>query len=276
MNKILITGSYGFIGSNVNNRLCSDLPEVVITTIEETDLTSKKWVSDIENRLKSSEPQVIFHIGACSNTLESDVNYIMQRNYEFTKIVTNYAQENKVPLIYSSSAANYGVSGTYPSNLYGWSKYTAEDYVVKSGGVALRYFNVYGPGEENKGAMSSFAYQAFVKNKTSGRVCLFPGKPLRDFVHVSDVVEANIFAMRHYSTLMGKYYEVGTSIASSFEDIMLALGIDFEYTSEEIIPFGYQNYTCSKPEKWMPGWSPSINLQEGINTYKEYLQRTYI
>ena len=69
------------------------------------------------------------------------------------------------PIIYSSSAANYGINNRYPSNLYGWSKYAAECYVVANGGIALRYFNVYGPGEEFKGNMASVAYQAYKTNK---------------------------------------------------------------------------------------------------------------
>ena len=57
-------------------------------------------------------------------------------------------------MIYSSSAANYGTNGEFPSNLYGWSKYVGEGYVVANGGIGLRYFNVYGPGEENKGILN--------------------------------------------------------------------------------------------------------------------------
>ena len=68
-----------------------------------------------------------------------------------------------MPIIYSSSAANYGSDGKLPSNLYAWSKYTAECYVNSNGGISLRYFNVYGPKEQHKGKMSSVIYQTITQ-----------------------------------------------------------------------------------------------------------------
>jgi ADP-L-glycero-D-manno-heptose 6-epimerase len=122
------------------------------------------WTDELIQKLNDYKVEGIFHVGACSNTLETDVNYMMTRNYESTKIISDFCSENDIPLIYSSSAANYGNNQEFPSNLYGWSKYVAEQHVIQNGGVALRYFNVYGPGEEHKGKMSSVAYQMMMKH----------------------------------------------------------------------------------------------------------------
>jgi nucleoside-diphosphate-sugar epimerase len=68
--------------------------------------------------------------------------------------------------------------------------------------------------------MSSVAYQSFIKMKNQIDVFLFPNKPKRDFVYVKDIVSANIFAMDNYNVLKGKFYEVGSGNARTFEDVL--------------------------------------------------------
>lgn len=201
MSKILITGYKGFIGKNLYNKLKIDND---VYGIDDEYFSSDTWRNKLKTILYKFKADVIFHVGACSDTLESDVNYMFTRNYESTKIISEWCKNNNSKLIYSSSAANYGTTGDYPSNLYGWSKYAAEDIVTKNGGVSLRYFNVYGPGEEEKKIMSSVAYQMYQKNKKGYDIQLFPGKPTRDFVYVDDVIDANIFAYDNYDKLEKK------------------------------------------------------------------------
>jgi ADP-L-glycero-D-manno-heptose 6-epimerase len=223
MTNALVTGSSGFIGKQLVSslaRLGLDVGE-----IDEGYFSAPDWKAALVNELDLLNPKTVFHVGACSDTLEQDVQFMMIRNYESTKVITDWCALNNRQLIYSSSAANYGEDGKYPSNLYGWSKYTAEDYVVKSGGVALRYFNVYGPGEELKGNMASFLYQAYLKHKRNEQIFLFPRKPLRDFIYIKDIVLANIHALEVYHSLRGKYFEVSTGIANSFEDMLEIFGI---------------------------------------------------
>ena len=208
MKKVIITGTKGFIGSNLKNEIISNY-EIVEINEDIFDLpdwreeVSKYFLDDIE---------CVFHIGACSNTLEQNVNYIMLVNYEFSKYLMDISRFKGIPMIYSSSAANYGENGIHPSNLYGWSKYVAEDYVISNGGIALRYFNVYGPGEENKGRMASVAYQMTEAKKRGEDIKLFPKNPRRDFVYVKDVISANIYAFENFDFLKGRYYEVGSEI----------------------------------------------------------------
>jgi ADP-L-glycero-D-manno-heptose 6-epimerase len=268
-NKIVITGTDGFIGKNLYNKIKD---EYCIMQLNENTFDKERWWEILHYFLKQFQPDAIFHVGACSNTLETDVNYMMTRNYEYTKIVSDYCVKNNVKLIYSSSAANYGINNTFPSNLYGWSKYIAENYVVKNGGIALRYFNVYGPGESHKENMASVAYQMKQNDNKGNIVKLFPNNPKRDFVYIDDVIDANLYALNFYDELKAKWYEVGSGEARSFEDVLRLMNIPFEYTEEKDIPKGYQMFTKSKKDKWMKGWEPKFNLENGIEIYKNYLK----
>lgn len=268
MKQIIITGTEGFIGNNLKEELEKNY---IVYTINEDIFENNNWINTVNEKLKQINPEAVFHVGACSDTLEADVNYMMIRNYEFTKIISNYCSEFNVPLIYSSSAANYGTNNLYPSNLYGWSKYVSEQYVIKNGGTALRYFNVYGPGEEHKGKMSSVAYQMFLKNKLKSDIKIFPKSPRRDFVYIKDVINANIFAYNNFIECANKYYEVGTGDARTFEDVLNIMKIPYTYTSENEIPTGYQFFTQSNKEKWMNGWEPLYDIEAGLIEYKNYL-----
>lgn len=266
--RIVITGTKGFIGKNLLNEL-KDKFEIL--EINEDLFEQPKWYDEIFFLLNRFEPEVIFHVGACSDTLETDVNYMMTRNFEFTRRITDWSKVHNRKLIYSSSAANYGVNDEYPSNLYGWSKYVAEQYVIKNGGIALRYFNVYGPNEDHKGRMASVAYQMLQKQKEGQEIKLFPLKPRRDFVYVKDVINANLFAMNNYENNSGDWYEVGSGESRTFEDVLDILGINYTYHSENDIPNGYQFHTQSKPYKWMYGWTPIFTIDNGLEDYKKYL-----
>ena len=271
MNKVLVTGSSGFIGTNLSKHL-GELG-FIVKLLDSDYFKELDWQNSLLSLLNGFDPKVIFHVGACSNTLELNVQYMMEQNYQSTKLISDWCKDEKRNLIFSSSAANYGINGKYQSNLYGWSKYVAEDYVRKSGGIALRYFNVYGPGEENKGAMSSFLYQAYVYRNHGEKVLLFPGGPSRDFIYIKDVVGANLYAMENFLDLAGSYYDVATGCSRLFEDVLKLAGIEFTYSDESKIPAGYQFYTCGDTKKWMGGWKPDYSLEEGVADYLTYLQQ---
>jgi ADP-L-glycero-D-manno-heptose 6-epimerase len=261
--KIIITGTKGFIGSNIKKELENKFE---IIEINEDVFKNTSWRDEVSKHFWL-DIVAVFHVGACSDTLETDVNYMMLVNYEFTKHLMNLCKSKNIPMIYSSSAANYGTNNEHPSNLYGWSKYVSEDYVTSSGGIGLRYFNVYGPGEQNKGKMASVAFQMSEKSKNNEDIKLFPKKPKRDFVYVKDVVSANIHAFENYEELCGKYYEVGSGEARPFEDVMKIMDIPYEYHDENLIPKGYQFYTCSDKKKWMKNWNSKWSLEDGLKDY---------
>lgn len=269
MDKIIITGTNGFIGSNLKKKLESKFR---IIEINEDIFDKEDWRSDLKSIIQSSKASVFYHVGACSDTLNVDVNYMMKLNFESTKIICDVCKKLQIPVIYSSSAAVYGIDDKSPSNLYGWSKWIGECYVIQTGGIALRYFNVYGPGEDKKGRMASVAYQMWQKKKSGSEINLFPKKPSRDFVYVDDIVSANIYAHQNFASLSGNWYEVGSGESRTFEDVLNILNIEFGYHSEDMIPTGYQFFTKSLRSRWMWGWSPEFNLERGLNDYKSCLK----
>jgi len=268
--KVLVTGGRGFVGSNLLKTL--NLSKVNTLCIDEDYLFDSDWQDSLKRILDDFRPDTVFHVGACSDTLNQDAQLMMTYNFQSSKVIADWCQVNESKLIFSSSAATYGTNGSYPANLYGWSKYVAECYVVQKGGIALRYFNVYGPGEEQKGRMSSFFYQAYCSTLINNEVLLFPGSPRRDFVYVKDVVEANLHAMRYFNSLRSSWYEVGTGRACTFEQVLEIANISYSYAETSSVPHGYQYYTCSEPKNWMKGWQPQYSLENGISDYMGYLK----
>lgn len=270
--KILVTGDQGFIAKNLISKLDKSW---TVYGIDVNDfMVVDDWQSQLIDIVASLSPDVIFHVGACSDTLEQNVNYMMNLNYEATKILADYCYMANCKMIYSSSAANYGTNGKNPSNLYGWSKYAAEDIVKSKGGIALRYFNVYGPGEEHKGKMASVAYQSWLKIQAEEKVMLFPKKPTRDFVYVEDIVSANLHALENYEQFLGNHFDVGSGESRSFEEVMQLMQIPYEYTESAVIPSGYQFFTISNKNEWLPGWTPSWTIDTGVPAYLEYLKKS--
>lgn len=271
MIKVIVTGSKGFIGKNILSSLSHkkefeslglDLPDFFLNL---------DWQKDLLNFLNKFKPEAIFHVGACSDTLNTDVNYMMSLNFECSRIISDWCSANQSKLIYSSSAANYGIDGKLPSNLYGWSKYMGECYVVSKGGIALRYFNVYGRGESHKGRMASFIYQAFSRKNSGKDIKIFPGYPKRDFVYIEDVISANLFALINFNSLRSDWYDVGCGESNTFEEVLNILGVNhFGYTDENEIPKGYQFFTESS--KFMQGWKPKYNLESGIKDYIKWFE----
>ena len=262
--KIVVTGHEGFIGSNLKAELEK---KYEVLGIELRDLPN------LDDILETYKPSAIFHVGACSDTLQQDVELMMKLNWETTTLLSDYCKKLNIPMVYSSTAAIYGDDNS-KRNLYAWSKHAGEKHVTANNQIALRYFNVYGPGEEHKGVMASIAYQSYTKHKQSTAVKLFPGQPRRDFVYVKDVVDANLYALKNYFKLEKKYYEVGVGKAETFEYILENLEIPFTYLGKEVVPKGYQYYTSSESMHWMKGWKPKYNLEKGLNEYKEYLCKT--
>lgn len=271
MENCVVTGHKGFIGQNLIKNLVLNGRNVLGW---EKDMYSRfpDWKNEFKRLITEFETSTVFHVGADSSTVNKNVNEVMFLNYETTKFFSDLCSQLKIKFIYSSSAANYGIDGELPSNLYGWSKKIAEDIVLKNNQIALRYFNVYGPGEEKKGEMASVAYKSFLKNKNNQKVEIFPGNPTRDFVYVDDVVSANLSAEEGYYNLLGNYFDVGSGESRGFNEVLINLEIPF--TVLDINPLegnGYQKFTKSDSSKWIPNWKPNYTIESGIKKYKEYL-----
>lgn len=257
MAKFIVTGAEGFIGKAVLETL--KLKGDHVWQIHQDKQT---WEDELALESMVEQCDGIFHIGAISDTTEQDPNYMLYWNYTTSKRLFDLARKYKKKVVYSSSAACYGNDGL-PNNIYGWSKLLAEEYGLQACKkfVALRYFNVYGPGENEKGKMASVAYQA----KKAGKFKLFPKNPKRDFVYIADVVHANLHAM----SLERGVFDVGFGKAETFESLVEGMEISYTYHAEDKIPSWYQFYTKADKLKFMPGWRPEWDVESGTRDYRE-------
>ena len=254
--KALLTGYKGFVGNALHNKL-KDIYDVTVC-LEACDMHELN-----DELIKSVD--VVFHVGAIADTSLQDEGEMLIYNYSFSVELFKLCQKYGKKVIYSSSAACYGDGDGKPKNIYGWSKLIAEEFGMAHCDefVALRYFNVYGPGECHKGKMASVAHQAYKK----GKFRIFQKKPKRDFVYIEDIVNANLHAVDAPKGV----YEVGSGEARTFEDVLDLMEVHYMYHHERYIPKWYQFYTKSDESKWMPGWKPKYNIEKGLKEYKIYL-----
>ena len=193
-------------------------------------------------------PKLIFHLGACSSTTETDWNYLADNNLGYSQKLWNWSAAHGARLLYASSAATYGdgengfddtlePARLQPLNLYGKSKHDFDVWVedqVRQGvpqpvqSVGFKFFNVFGPGEGHKGRMASMVWHGYHQILKEGRVRLFEshrpeyphGGQLRDFIYVKDVVRVMLsFAERRE---VSGLFNLGTGQARSFRDLITA------------------------------------------------------
>jgi ADP-L-glycero-D-manno-heptose 6-epimerase len=261
---ILVTGHEGFIGSALSKFLKGKGYKTI--GMEKPMLDMSNWQYVVLKHLETYDPDVVFHVGACADTQNHDVNYMMKYNAECTMLISDWCKRRSRSMIYSSSASCYGIDGS-PNTLYGWSKYLGEQSVIANNQVALRYFNVYGHNEDHKHKMASVAYQSYLKQYKGEEVKLFPCFPRRDFIYIKDVVYANYLALKNYRINKGNRYDVGTGVARTFEDVMNIMGLEYNYLNSDEIPQGYQFYTEADKDNFLNGWKPYYSLEEGLDTY---------
>lgn len=313
---IVVTGGAGFIGSNIVKGLNARGQTDIIVVDDLTDGTKFKNIVDcsildyldkddffnqIQNNAAFVKPiSAIFHEGACSTTTEWDGRFMMRNNYEYSKILLNYALKQKIPFIYASSAAVYGGGNTFiespefeaPLNVYGYSKLQFDNYVrrllpdIQSQVVGLRYFNVYGPRENHKGSMASVAFHHNQQLIRDGVVKLFEGsdgygngEQSRDFIYVGDVVDVNLWMLDHPKCK--GIFNVGTGRSEPFNEIAQAV-IGWHKRGEiEYIPFPehlkgrYQSFTQANINNLRSvGYLNQFrNVATGVKEYLDWLQK---
>jgi ADP-L-glycero-D-manno-heptose 6-epimerase len=241
MNKdsnIVVTGAAGFIGSCLAGFLNSAGYKNLILVDDfshpekEKNLEGKTFSQKIEREkffdwLQSEKPKVDFfyHIGARTDTTEFDYSVHEHLNVEYSKKVWNYCAENKVPLVYASSAATYGagefgykddesiIEKLKPLNPYGISKNEFDKWALRQAQdgrllqasrnerdrqdnnapvawAGLKFFNVYGPNEYHKARMASVIFHSYNQIMKNGFVKLFKShkKEYKDGEQLRDFV----------------------------------------------------------------------------------------
>ena len=311
---IIVTGGAGFIGSNLiralNERGESDILLVDhlvngrkmhnIADLNIADYMDKtEFIQKIELPGFFNDVRAVFHQGACSATTEWDGQYVMTNNYAYSKRLLHWCIEKNTAFIYASSASVYGNgehgfrvdrSCEHPINMYAYSKFQFDQYVrhlldkVSNPIVGFRYFNVYGPREQHKGAMSSTAFhfnrQVIEQKKArlfEGCDGLANGEQKRDFVYVGDVVDVNLWFLDHPE--QRGIYNVGTGKAETFNTVAQSV-IDWHGEGcIEYIPFpehlkgAYQSYTQADITALrQAGYSDDfLTVKQGVGRYLDWL-----
>lgn len=274
--KCLVTGGCGFIGSHLVKRLYNEGQEVAVIdnlsaeTETRFDLPINYFIEDIRDSLsifKNHKFDVIYHLAAISSIKNSykDILETHATNVTGTVTMLELARKSNAKFILASTCAIEGKSHTTQYNLspYALSKKISEDYcrlyrtAYELDTIALRLFNVYGPGDI-KSVVSKFLERQKENLPLTITGAGGGGKQARDFIHVDDVVEALIKArdatsLGPFNVCTGKLYSI----------VRLAGLMGESYT---FIPQRKgENYTFFETHPTLPEWSPKINLESYLS-----------
>ncbi|WP_252107763.1 MULTISPECIES: ADP-glyceromanno-heptose 6-epimerase [unclassified Halomonas] len=315
---IVVTGGAGFIGANIVKALNARGRTDIIVVDDLSDGTKfvnlvdctlydyrdkEAFLMEVQASLRG-EPndlpaiEAIFHEGACSDTTEWDGQYMMENNFEYSKVLLEYCEQHGIAFLYASSAATYGGSEVFkespefekPLNVYGYSKLLFDQHVrarmptLTTQVVGFRYFNVYGPREQHKGKMASVAFHNHGQVKNGQTLKLFgafdgfeAGMQSRDFVFVGDVVDVNLWFLDHPN--VSGIFNLGTGRAEPFKAIGEAV-IDYYGKGQiDYIDFPdelkgrYQSYTRADISRLRDaGCDVEFKtVAQGVKAYLEWL-----
>lgn len=257
---IAVTGAAGFIGSNIvhalNRRGRADL---IVVDLEPdgrgganlaplrfsrymTKEEFRAWLAVAANARSLS---VLYHMGACSSTTQTDWDYLAENNLGYTRELCSRCLDAGVRFVNASSAATYGdgalgydddhalLERLRPLNLYARSKQEFDLWALAQGAlqsiVCLKYFNVYGPNEWHKGEMRSMVCKGYEQIRDTGKVRLFAsdrpeyadGGQRRDFVWVKDAVDMTLWCGENLQA--AGIYNVGTGEAADWNSLIGAI-----------------------------------------------------
>ncbi len=317
--SFIVTGGAGLIGSNVvrglNARGCTDILVVDhlnhpakqrnLDSLRYRDYLDKNEFRKLLGQDRVPRVRGVFHLGACSSTTETDEAYLQDNNFQYTCDLCEWCLRTGARFVYASSAATYGdgargysdddavTPSLEPLNLYGRSKQLFDLWAMGNGAIkkiaGLKYFNVYGPGEDHKGEMRSVVHKAYAQVQREGRITLFrshrpdyrDGEQDRDFVFVADAVAVSLFFYEHPE--VSGLFNCGSGRARTWLDLARALfaALGREPKIEFIdMPLHlrdkYQYHTCAEVGKLhRAGYTtPFVPVEEGVRRYvQDYLAR---
>ena len=290
---IILTGGAGFIGSQMIRHL-NDRGFSHIIVVDDLG-TGYKWHNLLGTLFteivpihglfdwlegRASEIQAIIHLGACSDTVEIDGDFLLENNYRYTLDLAEYAMQHQIRFIYASSAATYGdgsggfsdahdkLESLRPLNLYGYSKHLVDLWMKQQGlldeVVGLKYFNVFGPNELHKGRMASVVPKWVTQALDGEPLRLFKssdpsrfadGEQQRDFIYVRDAVQMTAAFLTNE---LGGIYNIGRGEPTTWNQLAKAVFAALELPEKiqyidmpEDLLGKYQNYTCADMSKYI-------------------------
>jgi UDP-glucose 4-epimerase len=268
--KILVTGYRGYIGSHLFHALNNG-----INVVHGIDL---KDGNDILHNLPDSSYDVVIHMAALPRVQFSveQPSYTFRHNVYATSVLLEWAKNHNVKrVIFSSSSAIYG-DGEGPNSPYGLHKLLSEQEcrlyskIYGLDTVCLRYFNVYSEDQEYGGSYSTVV-SAWMEMVRQGKPLRIDGDgdQTRDFIHVDDVVRANIFCMNREEDFNGEFYDVGSGDVYSLNNIKSLI------RSQRKVTFyngprraGDVLHARMNEHNLMTlGWKPTKNFEQEIKNY---------
>lgn len=304
MNRIVVTGGLGFVGSHLVDRLVQDNHEVVVIDDLSSGLirnierhASNNRVTVVKGDIRDREmlkhaltgAKAVVHLAAIVSVIRSieEPDLVHDVNVAGTLSLLDECVKQKVRrFIYASSAAVYGgasrlplseESEIIPTSPYGASKAAGEAYchayhaVHDIESVVLRFMNIYGARARlYSGVMVAFAEAL---NQNSSLTIFGDGKQTRDFVFVSDVVDAIMLALKK-SGATGETFNIGSGIQTNIKQLaklfpsLTPSAHRVQYASPRKGEIRHSYADISKARRIL-GYEPKINLQTGV---KEFLK----
>jgi Nucleoside-diphosphate-sugar epimerases len=307
MEKALITGGAGFIGSNLAEELVKRDVEVVV--LDSLYLGSEENLSAIRDDIEFVEGSVtdtediqeavkgcdtVFHQAARSSSPMHKENPAegARINIEgFINTVEAAREEGVEKIVYASTSSMYGSvnpphredMGEHPTNLYTASKMSRELYAkvysqqTDIDFTGLRYFSVYGPHEKSKGEYANVITQFMWKMMDGDRPVIWgDGAQSRDFTFVKDIARANIAAAERKEETNGEYFNIGTGRDIDFnslvEKLNETLGTDIEpkhieHPRDNPVMTTKADYSRARE---LLDWAPQVSFEEGLKKTFEY------
>ncbi|MFA6547724.1 MAG: NAD-dependent epimerase/dehydratase family protein [Candidatus Magasanikbacteria bacterium] len=296
MSKLIVTGGAGFIGSHLADKLIELGHEVIV--IDNLMLGKKEFVNkkadfvkeDIRDYKKIVKyfkgADAVFHLAADPRLPVSIEDPITTHEINVTGTINvlEAARQNGVKkVIFSSSCAVYGdvktlpineSEGTNPLSPYGLHKLMGEQYcrlyssLFDLPTVCLRYFNVFGPRKLANGSYP-MVIPVFLDQKKNNLplTIVGDGTATRDYVHVQDVVQANILAWES-SVGGGLSINVGSGKQSSVNEIASLIDGDRKQIPERKGEMKNIQADISRAKELLK-WEPTIDLENGIKELKK-------
>lgn len=293
--KIIVTGGAGFIGSHLVERLVTIGYEVhVVDNLvagkrEHVHSEATLHVVDIRDKEKLDPifagADTVFHLAALPSvpySIENPIETHEVNTLGTLNIIMSARDAGVRRIVYSSSSAVYGNQEKLPVNEnalckpvspYGLQKLESEHYLRLANElygietVSLRYFNLYGPRQNAEGPYASVVAR-FIDQCAGGELLTVvgEGKQTRDFVHVDDVVEANITAMSATRVGKGEVVNIGGGKSYSVLDVAILVGGEIVYLPPRVEIMDSVAEINRAQE--LLGWGPTKSFSEGIISLK--------
>ena len=306
--RMLVTGAAGFIGSHLCRRLVADGHEVVglddLSDGKLENLADVPNVRFVEADLRDEEAvraaadgsAVVFHQGAMRSVPRSiaQPEATTDVNVRGTLNVLLAARDARANVVFASSSSVYGDQQTFPlredmapllRSPYAASKLAGEAFCrswwLSFGvpAVSLRYFNVYGPGQDPANEYAAVVPR-FVMACLTGTAPEVhgDGEQSRDFTYIDDVVEANVLAGRAPEAARGRVLNVGGGREPTSVNRILEIAAGLTGASPDPVHTPAREGDVRRTEadvslaRRLIGYDPKVDIEEGLRRTVEWFR----